>query len=176
MPSPWIGGIAIVFASILSLISTPHLAAQDTGDPGKAIVERYLTDGSREKTLEQIRAQEELKQRQAAERMALEVEIRTTMKRIRSLLFEFELFLAGLQDGISKPDCSQVEVLEQSISETSGQLEVYEDKCRAIPDGAGASQEICSKQIAELTSELAALANARQTMIEQCAAVGVPKP
>lgn len=158
------------------LTCTLHVAAQEAINPGKAIIDKYLIDGSHEKTLEHIRAQEELKQRQAKERAAREAEIRITMKRIRSLLFEFELFLAGLQDGIGTPDCSQIEILEQSISEASDQLEAYEDKCRAIPDGAAASQVVCSKQIADLTTQLSALGNAKQMMVEQCAAVGVPKP
>jgi hypothetical protein len=168
----WSGMCVIAFAGTILLTFTLRVAAQDADDQGEAVVEKYLIDGSSEKTFEQLRAQEEEKKRLADERVALDAEIRTTMKRIRSLLFEFELFLAGLQDGIAMPDCSQIKVLEQGIAEASGQLEIYVDKCRAIPEGAVASQKVCGMQVGELRTQLEALSVARQKLIEQCAAEG----
>ncbi len=164
---PYAKRIPAILLTALSLTiwQVPTAWSQAEGD---ALIKKHLGDEDPAAVMDDIARQQAERKKQAQERAIIEAEVRDTMRKIRSRLFELELFLAGLKDGIVATDCSEVVRLADQIQELEALVENFSGKCGTIPVSAQESRKVCTTRLQEYSDELQVMRESKATLEKDC--------
>ena len=164
-----------VFAFFL-LGPLPPVSAQNAIPNTQSKTESRFETTSREEMLDLIRKAAQERQKNQAEIAALEEDIRASMKRIRENLFEVELFLAQLKDGLVKGTCPNTTNIDNNIADLQAFAEKMSRQCQNLPENANESRQLCIQRIKEIKSEIATLQKSKQQLLYNCTPMPQNKP
>lgn len=121
-----------------------------------------------EEVLKNLEGQLLLQQEQDRQRELIEQEVRQTSQRIRTRLFELELFFAKLRDGVLLNECAEIPELDEKISDLISFKETMALSCSSLPATASDSNQLCATRKSESQIELDRLRDSRATLLKQC--------